>query len=222
MANMLETSFIPQQPLLQVNRETKSKKPMSVVLLVAYAVLFATIIATLGSYFYGFTLEKQVGQKRVQLASAEDSFKIEEINPYKGINDKLQVAKGLVDNHTIASTALDFLEVNTAKNVALTSFTFNTGSDQKSPVTISVSVIAPSYEAMYAQTEEWKKLKIVQNVVVSGATLDELSGLVNFGATFTIDASEFTITRALQSQKTSDGNEQNMITPPASVISPQP
>jgi len=218
---MLETSFIPQQPLLQVNRETKLKKPLGVILVLAYVVLFATLIATAGSYFYRFTLEQQVGKKKVELAKTEDSFHVDEINLYKGINDKLQVAKGLVDNHLIASAALDFVEKVTAKNVALTSFTFNAGNDQKTGATIAVSAVASGYAGMYAQTEEWKKLKIVQNVVISGASLDELSGLVNFSATFTIDTSEFTLTRALQDAKNTSSGEQDMITPPTPVTPPQ-
>jgi hypothetical protein len=130
-------------------------------------------------------VNEQVVAKGQQLTAAEKLFDIEKINTYKNLQVTLTTAKSLVDNHTIFSLMLDFLEARTAENVGLTSLAFN---QTEGPTFLSVSGQAPTYEAAYFQIEKWRESKpIVKNLDVTSVMLEETSGIVSFGAKMEID-----------------------------------
>lgn len=185
MPNPFETSFVPQQPLLKVEAASRPREPLNVPLVISLVVFFVSLAVAGGAYLYRDSVNKQVVSKGEQLTAAEKLFDIEKINIYKNLQVTLTTAKSLVDNHTIFSLMLDFLEARTAENIGLTSLNF---SQSDGPTFLSVTGQAPTYEAAYFQIEKWRESRpIVKNLDVASIALEETSGIINFAVKMEID-----------------------------------
>lgn len=200
MANQFETSFIPQQPILKVEgSSSKRRETTNFALILAVILFFIALGVSVGTYFYRVQVEKRVLDAGQRLADAEKLFNIDEISTYKHIDTRLTTAKQLVDAHVIFSVVLDLLETSAAQNIGLTSFGFTQGSKD---YMISLSGQAPSYAAVYFQSEAWRAMRpMVTHVEISGMNLNGQTGVVGFSAAITIDPSYLNFSRVLDAQK---------------------
>ncbi|MEK7118080.1 MAG: hypothetical protein AAB869_00535, partial [Patescibacteria group bacterium] len=124
-----------------------------------------------------------------ELESKEASLKPDEIDRYKMIDERLNVAEKLLQGHVAFSTILTLLEKITAQNIGWTTFSYVTDGTNGS---ISINLIgqAPGYSAVYAQVEAWRNMrKTLKEVRVGTPELNSASGIVTFGATLVIDPS---------------------------------
>lgn len=220
MANLPETSFMPQQPLLRVEGGGRRSEPINLALVVAIIIFFVTLSVAGGMYFYKAKLDKEVLAKGQQLADQEKKFNIDEITVYKNLQTSLTTAKKLVDSHTIFSVILDTIESHAAENVGLTSFDYK---KEATGIKLSVSGQAPSYAAVYFQVEEWRKTPHVKKVEVTMLALDEHTSVVAFAATIDIDPSYLDYAQVLQAQSQKQVQAQNdtAIAPPINNL-PKP
>ncbi len=220
MANLPETTFMPQQPLLRVEGGSRRSEPINLALVVANIIFFVTLSVAGGMYFYKAKLDKEVLAKGQQLADQEKKFNIDEITVYKNLQTSLTAAKKLVDSHTIFSVILDTIESHAAENVGLTSFDYK---KEDAGIKLSVSGQAPSYAAVYFQIEEWRKTPHVKKVNVVSLALDEHTSVVAFSATIDIDPSYLDYAQVLQeqSQKQVQAQYETVITPPTTNL-PKP
>lgn len=185
MANLFETSFVPQQTLLKVGSQERAREPLNFSLIVALLAFFIVLALAGGEYFYKQQTEKQVIQKGQELTAKEKLFDIDKINTYKNLQVTLSTAKNLVDNHTIFSLILNLLELRAAENIGLTSLSYTQDGEGSH---IILSGQAPSYEAAYYQVQKWRESKpMMKNVVVMAINLDDATGIVNFNVKIDID-----------------------------------
>lgn len=206
MANLPETSFMPQQPLLRVEGGNRRSEPLNLALVVGIIVFFVTLSVAGAMYFYKAKLDKEVLAKGQLLADQEKKFSVDEITVYKNLQTSLATAKKLVDSHTIFSVILDTIETHAAENVGLTAFDYK---KEESGVKLSVSGQAPSYAAVYFQVQEWRKTPHVKKVDVTTLALDERTSVVGFGATIDIDSSYLDYAQVLQEQSQEQVQAQN-------------
>lgn len=197
MNNSLDTSFIPQQPLLKVEGYTQRQEPVNIVLVLAFVIFFSALAIAVGMYFYKTSLVRNVLALEKQLESKESILKTADIDRFKAIDTRLGVVKQLLENHSAFSTVLTLLEKITAQDVGLTTLSYAVhGTDGSIKLTLSGQ--APSYSAVYAQVEAWRGMSsILKDVEVGMPTLAAESSVVNFGATLTIDPAYVKYTRAL-------------------------
>ncbi len=220
MANLPETSFMPQQPLLRVEGGNRRSEPINLALVVAIIVFFVTLSVAGGMYFYKTKLEKEVIAKGQELADQEKKFNGDEITIYKNLQTSLITAKKLVDSHTIFSVILDTIETHAAQNVGLTAFDYK---KDDTGIKVSVSGQAPGYAAVYFQVQEWRKTLHVKKVDVTSLALDERTSVVAFSATIDIDPTSLDYAGVLQAQSQKQIQAQNdtLITTPNSNL-PKP
>ena len=219
MANLPETSFMPQQPLLRVEGGTRRKEPINLALVVALIIFFVTLSVSGGMYFYKTKLAEEVAQKSQELADQEKKLNIDEITAFKNLQTTLSTAKRLVDSHTIFSVLLDMVEAHAAENVGLTAFDYK---KDDTDVKVSVSGQAPSYAAVYFQVEEWRHTPYVKKVEVSALALDVRTSVVAFSAQVDIDPSYVNFTRVLQDQaaKAAKAESESVTLPVDSLLTP--
>ena len=219
MANLPETSFMPQQPLLRVEGGSRRSEPINLALVVAIIVFFVTLSVAGGMYFYKTKLDKEVLAKGQQLADQEKKFNVDEIAVYKNLQTSLVAAKKLVDSHTIFSVILDTIEGHAAENVGLTAFDYK---KEDTGIKLSVSGQAPSYAAVYFQVQEWRKTPHVKKVDVTTLALDEHSSVVAFSAIMDIDTTFLDYAQVLQSQSQKQVQLKNdtVIAPPINNLPP--
>ena len=210
MNNSLDTSFIPQQPLLKVEGYSQRQEPVNIVLILAFVIFFSALAIAAGMYFYKLSLDRGVLALEKQLESKEAILKTDDIERYKAIDTRLGVVKQLLENHNAFSTILTLLEKITARDVGLTALSYGADAVDGS-VTLTLSGQAPSYSAVYAQVEAWRGMSsILKGVDVGMPTLIGESSIVTFGAKLTIDSAYVKYSRALKegrTEKTAQGIE---------------
>jgi hypothetical protein len=201
MNNSLDTSFIPQQPLLKVEGYSQRQEPVNIVLVLAFVIFFSTLAIAVGMYFYKTSLVRGVVALEKQLESKESILKTDDIERFKAIDTRLAVVKQLLENHSAFSTILTLLEKITAQDVGLTALSYGVDSTDGS-IELTLGGQAPSYSAVYAQVEAWRGMSsILKDVKVGTPTLSSESSVVTFDANLTIDPAYVKYARALK-----DGN----------------
>lgn len=185
--NRFETSFIPQQPLIEPERRGFGREVVNPALIIALIVFFTTIAVAGGVYYFKVQTNKEVLAASERLKALESEIRLDAISPYKAMAARLAVAKGLIDNHRAFSIILDLLEESTARDVGLTDLNYNEDKLNKTLV-LTISGEAASYSAAYLQIEKWRSMApAVASVSADPVSLNEFTGIVTFGATLTID-----------------------------------
>src|SRR5438105_8729085 len=110
MPNSFDTSFIPQEPLLKAEGVRRPPEPVNFGLVVAFIVLFVTLLVAGGMYFYKLQVDKRIFTLRTELQNAEKLLDVDQINFYKRVNTRIDTAKVLLNSHTAFSGVLDLLE----------------------------------------------------------------------------------------------------------------
>ncbi len=187
MANVFETSFIPQQPILKVEGGSHRREPLNAALILALILFFVSVTVAGGVYFYGLQVDKRVVAKATALEAAEKFFNIDEINTYKRVDVRLGTAKKLVDSHALFTVILNLFEAQATQNVALSSLSYTrVGKD----ITVLISGQATNYAAVYSQGEAWRAAApFVEKVEMNQLMLDDQTGIVTFTSKLTLDPS---------------------------------
>ena len=183
MAKSFETSFIPQQPNINVG-DARRREVINFPLVLSLVIFFVTLAVAGGVHFYREQVVARVHAHELALEEAEKLLNIDEIEQYKRIETRLSIAKSLLADHNVFTGILNHLEESTAKNVGLTSLSYTR---EKEGVVLTLAGQAPSYEATYFQSDVWRSMKpLVTNVTISGVTLSEDTGVVSFRARITL------------------------------------
>lgn len=185
MQNSPQTSFMPQQPLLRVEGGSQRKEAVNLALVLALIVFFVALAVSGGVFFWHKQVVARVLTHARQLEDAEKLLSIEEISNFKKIDTRIDNAKTLLQNHTVFSTVLRFIESATAQNIALTSLGY---AKDANDLSLTIAGAGPSYEAVYFQGETWRAMKsVVKNVEITGVTLSRETGVVIFNAKISIN-----------------------------------
>lgn len=194
-----DISFMPQQPLLKVEGKRQRKIPINPALIVALIIFFVTAVVAGGVYFYKLQVEKRVADLTKQLADTESTLNISDIEHYQRINLRINVAKVLLQTHSVFSVILNMLQESTAQNIGLTSLTYK---EDKANSSIIIDGKADSYAAVYFQISTWRGMKpLVTGLKVTNLALAEESGVVSFTAIVTVDPEITKYSRLLQAQQ---------------------
>ncbi len=185
MANPLETSFIPQQPLLKAEGTSARREPLNTAMVVSLVVFFVTLAVTGGMYYWRSVIVDTVEERKLALQDAESQFSIEQVRYYERLQVALDTAKKLVDEHTIFSTVFDLIERRVAQNIGLTGLQY--AMDPQKGTLVTLKGQAPTYAALYFQIEQWKSTETVTAVELEDFLLDDTTGIVNFTATLSVD-----------------------------------
>ena len=200
MEHTFETSFIPKQPLLKSEGGMGRRESVSLALVLALVVFFVTAAVAVGAYFYKLEVDKRVLALAEELQNAEKNLSIDEIAIYKHINERMIMAKGLINEHNAFSAVLNFAEDGVADNVGLTGLSFVDNS--QGDTVINLTAEAPGYGEVYFQAESWRKMKpLVRSVRVDMLQLSPETGVVTFGVTVVIDPTQITYPGLLEKEK---------------------
>lgn len=198
MANSFDTSFIPQQPLLKVEDSSRRRESVDVILAASFVIFFVVLVVWGGMYFYKAGVDRRVLAIEKELESKEASLKPDEIDRYKVIDERLNVAGKLLRGHVAFSAILTLLEKITAQNIGWTTFSYVTD-DTNGSESLNLTGQAQSYSAVYAQVEAWRNMrKILKEVRVGTPLLNSASGVVTFEATLVIDPSYIKYARTIK------------------------
>src|SRR3989344_1353848 len=164
MEPQMPTSFIPKRVMDRPERP--GARPVGLLLIIAVLILVISLALWVGTYFYRGLLENQVKGLEASVEKERQALDQPTIVQFQRLNDKLKVARDLLDKHVSLVPVFKMLEELTLPTVGYTSFDFK-------PKAIALSGLAASYEDVAIQAEIFgQDKKRIQSFVFSDLDLD--------------------------------------------------
>ncbi|MFA5778137.1 MAG: hypothetical protein WC870_01450 [Candidatus Paceibacterota bacterium] len=187
MDQNFQTSFIPKKPIIK-EREVSSR-PVGILLIISFFVLFTVILTTGGLYFYKGIVVKQKTQKEIDLNLAKNRFEPSKITELQVLDKRLRASDEIFSKHISITPVFKALEQLTMKEVRYTKFSYSLGTEKNTTIDIKMSGIAIGYRAVALQSDLFSTKDIGKNFIdpiFSNLTLDN-SGNVLFDLNFSVD-----------------------------------
>lgn len=146
-----KVSFIPKSSLIREESFLERPRPRSVLGFMAITVFVLSIGSYAGLYYYNDTLNSTVAEKTTEIKKAQKEFSdAPEVGQAKVFRARADLARELLNSHTVASPVFSFLSKYTVDSILYDRFTFRNGS---SGATLELSGEAPSYAALAYQAD---------------------------------------------------------------------
>jgi len=184
MEQNFQTSFIPKKPILK--ESTVYARPVSIFLIISFFILFTTLIATVGLYFYKGILVKKIADMDNTLNLAKNRFEPSKITELQIFDKRLVSSSEILSKHISITPVFSALEQITMKSVRFTKFSYDLGSEDKIAISVKMSGIAIGYRSIALQSDLFAKNKNLIDPIFSNLTLDN-SGNVIFDLGFSVD-----------------------------------
>lgn len=181
MPQNFQSSFIPKGPLGESKPE---KKQGSFFGFLMFLVFVASVVASVGVYFYKSSINADIENMKVQLVEAGRSIDQKSIDELVDFSDKLAVVKTILLKHQVVSEFMNSLASSTVKTIYFKEFRY----DSLTPTSLNISLsgVADSYGAIALQQDVLSKKQYWKSVDVSNLKLGPGGG-VEFDMDIAID-----------------------------------
>jgi hypothetical protein len=172
-------SFIPKGSLVREESFLERRRPRSAIGIIAGTAFVLSIGAYAGLYYYNDSLNKTIAEKTIEIKSVQKEFSdASEVSEAKVFRARADLARELLNAHTVASPVFAFLSKNTTESILYDRFSFEKGSGGS---ILELSGEAPTYSALAYQADVFRN----QTKELSGFSVRDVS-LTKFGTvTFT-------------------------------------
>lgn len=173
-----KVSFIPKGSLVRETAFLERRRPRSAVGFIAGLAFVASVGSYAGLYFYNNTLEKKIAAKTDEINLIQQKFSdAPQIKRAQMFRSRAELARELLDNHTVASPVLDFLSENTVGTILYERFSFE---DNINGAVVDLTGEAPNYAVLAYQGDILrKKTKELSSFEIDNISLTEF-GTVKF------------------------------------------
>lgn len=185
MPERVTTSFIPKEALAgQRNTRAPSANPFFLLNIVAAAILFATVVASVGLFLFQSYTAQSIAAKNESLNRQRSAFEPATILELLRLEARIGASEELLGKHTALSLLFDDLEARTNTNVRFRDFSFdNNGAEY----VLTMDGIAKSFNAVALQSDSFGKSTLLSDPIFSNLNLDDTGNVVfNFTATVEI------------------------------------
>lgn len=197
MDQNFQTSFIPKKPILK--ESAAYARPVGIFFIISLFILFTTLIATGGLYFYKGILARKIAGMENTLNLAKNRFEPSKIVELQTFDKRLRSASEILPKHITIIPVFEALEKNTMKSVRFTKFSYSLGVENDSAIAIKMSGIAIGYRSIALQSDLFAKDKNLIDPIFSNLALDS-SGNVVFDFEFSVDPSFVNYKKALMAE----------------------
>lgn len=196
-SNLPKVSFIPKSPLAHKESFMERRRPRSITGFLAIFIFVVSVGAYVGLYFYDRSLVQKIETMTDKISTARrDLSRSPVIGEAKVFRVRAELAKELLDQHTVVSPVLDFLAQNTLQSIYYDDFSFKQESDGW---TLTLSGEAPSYASLAYQADVLRQKK--DNLVDFSVQNVELTkfGSIKFSLAITFARKDVSYTKAFAS-----------------------
>ncbi len=192
-----QASFIPKKPIVSQPEVGYGEGGFSVVTFISVILFVLSLSLAAGVTLYQSVKIKQLADKKASYEKAvSDPNQAPNINKWREMDERLQQASQLLENHISMNAFLAKIEFQTVKNVQFTSMDVNpaeqSGTDNSIiPKTFKVTFegVAPGYVEVIQQSDIFAASK---NIGISNPSfdlpvLDDLTGKIKFKGSFYLD-----------------------------------
>ena len=182
MEPKFQTSFIPKRPISSStgNSVIRSTNIFSIVATVFFIV---TLFTSVGLYLYKNLLTNQIAEVDKILNTSRTAFQPEKIQELVDVNNRIEVAKNLLEKHIVTSNLLTLLETLTVKRMRFVNFNY---SNRAGIPTVVMKGESQTYNALAQQEDIFSKDKSLVNPEFSDFNLGD-NGNITFDFSATLE-----------------------------------
>jgi hypothetical protein len=177
-----QNSFIPKKNLDAGMSRHGRGAGTGLVLLVSILFFITSLVAAGGIFVYKGVLKGQITSKGDSLALNEKAFDSAVIQKLLRMDQRLNEAGELLQNHIAPSAIFAYLSQQTLERVQLTGFSYEI---KDGAATISLKGQADSFSSIALQSDQFAASKVLKDIIFSGVDVDAATGKVGF----TVEAS---------------------------------
>src|SRR5690606_39022688 len=123
MADAPRTSFIPKQNAAQQKMPApKRKRTFNIFNFLVFVVFLAAVIAAGAVFLMKTRADAQLSQAQSELAGISETFSTADIHSLRELDQRIKVAKSILDKHLSPTRVFDMLERRTQGLAQFTSF----------------------------------------------------------------------------------------------------
>lgn len=189
MEPKFQTSFIPKQSLAPSpaaqRRSASNSRAFGLGTVIAIVIFIGAVSASVLLFLYEQYLTRSIQSNQASLERAREAFEPALIKELGRLDDRINAANIILNQHIAPSALFTLLESITLQNVQFTSFSY-TGEGTNGMVAISLSGKAKSFQTVALQSDLLGSNSYLKNTVVSELALDA-SGDVTFQVNANVD-----------------------------------
>ncbi|HEU4677310.1 MAG TPA: hypothetical protein VFS75_01165 [Candidatus Paceibacterota bacterium] len=168
MAYIPRSSLIPNETASAIPVQMKKRRTIHAFGLAATLIFLLSLFCAVGIFLYKGVLEKRLEDAKQSLGAVSDGGNQKKIDEIRLYNDRLRVARSLLDNHVATSRIFEEIENSTKKSVQYRSLEF---------------VNDPGFEATLTLTGDTKefssialqKMQILEDSLFSDFVLQDIT-----------------------------------------------
>lgn len=177
MPDPYNSSFIPK------NNPTKGKRvavgrQVYLFTLVSYVILFATLIATAGIYFYEKYINDQLATEVTLLGQEVSNFNMADMQRVVDFDRRLKQAQGRLENMASPVALFDTLEKVVVSDVQIDSLTISRDGDNA--LILKAEMITDSFDSTITQRKEYSKNEIIGSVNITNIVPNDLDSSADY------------------------------------------
>ena len=181
-----QTSFIPKKPLIAENPGTRTREPVSIFLILSIMIFLGSIASVGGVYLWEKTALEQQAVYKETLAQNRSSFGEEQLEIFKKLNTKINLAQEHLNSLLTPRALFDILSAVTVQSVRYKSFTFTPPQKVGDPIKISMVGEGAGFQAVAYQSDVLAGQSRIKNPVLADFAVNE-NGFVSFTFSGEID-----------------------------------
>lgn len=212
-----KVSFIPKGTLVRETPFLERRRPRSAIGVLATLTFIASVGGYAGLYFWSVSLDEKIAAKTDEIDLVQKQFSdAPQINRAQVFSSRAELAKELLDGHTVVSPIFTFLSKYTIESVFYDKFSFVRDADT---ITLELSGEAPTYAALAYQGDVLRKrTKELSDFTVSNVSLTKFGTVAfNLLLTFTPDHLSYSKSLSRAQEDLSRGEAAAVISRPSAV-----
>jgi hypothetical protein len=168
------TSFIPKKPV-SIPKISVTKRGPNIISAIGAFIFLGSIIASAGTYYWKYDIEKKIESQIQTLQSARREFDERTIAEATRLNDRLNAVKTLLDNHKAPSNIFSLLEDLTLTTIRFNNLDYRT--EQDGSIKISGSGSGRGFESVVLQSDEFGMSGHFRDAIFSNVQTNEQTGV---------------------------------------------
>ena len=165
MPDLSNNSFIPKAGPVKKKRGAATRQ-VFVFTIVSYVMIFATVLAVAGVYFYGSYINQQLENEITALDTEINSFNIDDMQEVLEFDNRLQQATGRLDKSVSVVSIFEALEAATIDTVQIESLTLDRQYDEV--YALEATIGTDSFDSTIFQRGVYIRNKTIDGVVIDG------------------------------------------------------
>lgn len=170
MPDPSNNSFIPKRGPVPRGKHGPASRRVYLFTIVSYIVLFSTLLASGGIYFYTNHVTQQRDLKIIELNQAITSFSEANMREVLEFDERLRQASGRVNASVSVLSILRILEEATLDTVTFESLTLTREADDA--YALAASVYTDTFDSTIFQRDTYSENQMISNVSVSGLSVN--------------------------------------------------